>query len=247
MSELYREFTFDGADDHAPRAILSLINAGDMKYSSDFESEARLAFFKTLSIDPERVAGIELRHSRNVALVDSLEELSTLMSSNPAGFDGIVTRNRRLVPSVTVADCMPIWIYCSHCGAFGILHSGWKGTGILAEAAHAMERAYGCKPGDMHIILGPAIGACCYRVERERAGLFSGEFGSEAVRVEQNDRGEAFFLDMRAANLHIARRLGIRNVTNIDACTACSERYGSYRRQGSHHFTRMLALCISRE
>lgn len=247
MSELYQEFAFEGAGADAPRAILSLISAGDMKYSPDSESEARLAFFKALSIDSERVAGIELRHSRTVALVDSIEELSALKASSPSGFDGIVTRNRRLVPSVTVADCMPIWIYCPHCRAFGILHSGWKGTGILAEAAHAMERSYGCKPGDMHVILGPAIGACCYRVDRERAVLFSAEFGSDTVRVERKGHKEAFFLDMRTANLHIAQRLGICKLTTIDACTACSEHYGSYRRQGALHFTRMLALCCARE
>ncbi|MCX8013534.1 MAG: polyphenol oxidase family protein, partial [Rectinema sp.] len=218
MNQTYMEFRFNLADENAPRAIMSLRNAGDMKFSPGFESDTRRSFLTSLSIEPERLAGIELKHGRNVAFIESHEELAALVAHNTSGFDGIVTRNPRLVPSVTVADCMPIWIFCRHCGAFGILHSGWKGTGILAVAVHEMERNYGCTPDNIHLILGPAIGACCYQVDLQRAMQFSNEFGPQAIKARQ-EPGSTFYLDLRAANLGLAKRLGITNVANIEICT----------------------------
>lgn len=245
MSLEYLEFSFSGGADTDPHAFLSLASAGDMKYDLSGESDARLSLFAALNLDPGRVVGIQLRHSRNVAFIESREELRTLLSINPGGFDGIVTRNRFLVPSVTVADCMPIYIRCRHCGAFGVLHSGWKGTGILNTAVEGMHLRCGCSTSDISLILGPSIGSCCYSVDEARAKLFAETFGSESVRVEDDpgaEQGKRYFLDLVEANIRIAASLGIEDVAAVRACTACDGRFSSFRRDGSAHFSRMLAL-----
>jgi copper oxidase (laccase) domain-containing protein len=138
---------------------------------------------------------------------------------------------------ITVADCMPIFLFDSGTGAFGLLHSGWKGTGILAEAVRVMGRLYGTKPADVSAVLGPRIGACCYVVDEARAAEFSGEFGAAAVvRADGRPR-----LDLVAANLAIADALGLGAVDVMDGCTSCDARFGSFRRQGAGRFTRMAA------
>ncbi|TXT43965.1 MAG: hypothetical protein FD137_1690 [Spirochaetes bacterium] len=145
--------------------------------------------------------------------------------------------------AVTVADCMPIWLFDRRFSAYGILHSGWKGTGILSLAVDRMRKEFGCSKDDILAILGPSIGSCCYMVDAERAAVFSAEFGESSI-AERPGEGEVY-LDLRKANLGIAERIGLGAVLDIDLCTACASSLGSFRRQGSQAFTRMLALAAS--
>jgi hypothetical protein len=241
---MHIEFSFPIKSDIKPRAILSLKDAGDMAYKPKSESPSRLAFFSRFGIEPARIAGIELKHSRNVAFAESKEELSHACMVNRDGFDGIVTTNPWLVPSITVADCMPIWLFCKECGAFGVLHSGWKGTGILKNAVDGMTSRYRCKPNDISVIFGPSIGPCCYSVDENRARAFKNEFGSKAVDEHVEGGRRVFYLDLLAANLAIAEKIGIGSFFASGLCTSCDARFGSYRREGASSFTRMIALCL---
>jgi polyphenol oxidase len=150
-----------------------------------------------------------------------------------------VLRDPSLAAAVTVADCMPIWLLDRRSGAFGILHSGWRGTGILGVAMRAIARRFGSDPGSISVILGPAIGCCCYAVGEERAEAFAAEHGEGSV----SRSGGRWRLDLRAANISIAERAGAGSLLSIEACTSCDPRLGSYRRQGPDSFTRMLAVC----
>jgi len=270
MSARYEEFTFPQSTGAGLRAMLSLKLAGDMKYDPEIDSPVRIALFETLGISVTRVVGLTLKHTRNVAFIDSKEDLRAQLERNAAGFDGIVTRNPALVPSVTVADCMPIYLSCERCGAFGVLHSGWKGTGILQSAVEGMGVRYGCQPSDISVILGPSIGSCCYAVDGARAKLFAEEFGPAAIRVVHREvdsrgvkhggasarsvgggrEGEAqksdarYYLDLLAANRELAASLGLIRVANAHSCTSCDPQLSSYRRDGAEHFQRMLAFVV---
>jgi len=134
---------------------------------------------------------------------------------------------------------MPIWVLDGDCGAFGVLHSGWKGTGILAEAVGVLGETFGSRPSAMSVILGPAIGRCCYDVDEGRAAAFAAEFGASCAER----RGATWRLDLRSANLELASTLGIGSLLSIEACTGCDERLGSFRREGPVAFTRMVAAC----
>ena len=139
---------------------------------------------------------------------------------------------------------MPIWLFDAKRRAFGLLHSGWKGTGILEAGVLRMGAEFGCPPADISVILGPSIGSCCYAVPEERASGFSAEFGAKATRRARSPDGKIFhYLDLRAANLMLAEKLGIGRLMDVRLCTSCSPFLGSYRRQGAAGFTRMLALC----
>jgi hypothetical protein len=230
----------------SPRAILSTANSGDMRFDPTAESEARRGFFTKLGLEPERVASLQLKHTRRVVFIKAGEKAGPLLASAAAGegADGIIVEGPVWIPALTVADCMPIWLHDARRGVFGILHSGWKGTGILAEAARGMGREFGSLPADIEAILGPCIGACCYAVPAERAKRFADEFGKNTVRVTNSDDGKAeHYIDLRAANKGLAEGLGIGKLLDVELCTACSPALGSYRRQGPAGFTRMIALC----
>jgi len=242
----YLEFGFSSLPGLAsPRAILSTADSGDMRFNPVAESETRKGFFSRLGLEPSRVVSLPLKHTRRVVFMKAGEEAGALLARAAAeGADGIVVEDPALVPALTVADCMPIWLHDARRGVFGLLHSGWKGTGILVEAVRGMGREFGSLPGDIEAILGPCIGACCYAVSEERARFFADKFGKKTVLVTNTGDGEVrHHIDMRTANVGLAEGLGIGNLVSVELCTACSPALGSYRRQGPADFTRMLALC----
>ena len=217
--------------ENEPRALLSFACAGDMKYGDSGSAPNRERFLREAGFDPATVLGLNLVHSRRVIFP------SSGIAEGEA--DGLILHDSPLAATITVADCMPIWILDRGSGAYGILHSGWRGTGILAAAVESMGDRYGSRPESIAVILGPAIGSCCYAVSEERASAFAAEFGEACV----SRRGDLSFIDLRAANLSMAEALGIGQLLSIEACTSCDSRLGSYRRQGPASFARMLALC----
>ena len=162
--------------------------------------------------------------------------------------DGIITTNRTLMPSVTVADCMPLYLYDPETGVFGIVHSGWKGTGIIADAISLAEKNYGARAENFCIILGPHIRACCYIVNEDRARWFSENFTPECVtplepgvEVSWNTGGGPLYrLSLEKANLAAIKKAGVpdENIWIHPACTCCTNVngsfiYGSNRRETS--------------
>jgi hypothetical protein len=237
-----------------------------MRYLADRPNPLRRGFFSSLGIEAGRVVSTELHHTRRLRFIDGagledpadeseaageldagLLEGQDMGDGGPdaiEGRDGIVlgpaAASGRFAAAVTVADCMPIWILDRRSGAYGVLHSGWKGTGILSNAVHGLSTRYATPPSEISVILGPAIGSCCYEVPAERALAYEREFGAAAV-----DRsGPRPRIDIRAANLALALTLGVGSLLSADACTSCEAPLGSYRREGASAFTRMVALCL---
>lgn len=262
------EFAFSLPPGHEgarpPRALLSLRAAGSMRYLLDEPNPRRSRFFASLGAGP--VVATELHHTRRLRLVE-LGALAALPSEGEldlgelpgrdigdggpdgaAGRDGLIFfpaasgtgKGYRPVATVTVADCMPLWLWDAASGAWGLLHSGWKGTGILAEAVRGLLEARGGRASSLSLILGPAIGPCCYEVPRERAAYFARNFGEACVDYS----GALPRLDIRAANLAMAENLGVGALLSVEACTSCEPRLGSFRREGAASFTRMVAACL---
>lgn len=188
----------------------------------------REALLGTLGIRPERLRMVRQIHSRIVRPA----------SPSVTVGDGLMSDNPDDVLGITVADCMPICLYDRRRGVLALLHSGWRGTGIVRNALAAMNGSYGTKPQDVVAALGPSIGACCYRVDDARGELFSRRFG-EATVVR---RADGPYLDLPAANRGLLERAGVPEIRNFHRCTSCDTSLGSFRREGPEHFTRMLAL-----
>jgi hypothetical protein len=225
-------------DAEEPIALLSFAQRGDMKFAEGERTANRALFLREAGIDPGDALGLELSHSRRFLFPERGDDVAALARA-AGGADGLILRDRTLAATVTVADCMPIWLLDRGSGAFGLLHSGWRGTGILALAVEALVERLGSNPASIAAVLGPAIGPCCYSVPEARAAEFAAEFGEVSVAR----RDGSWFLDLRAANVSLAERAGIGHLLSIEACTSCDERLGSFRRQGPANFARMLAVC----
>lgn len=226
-----------GAGRPAVRAGISLAGAGDMGLDVRGSNPSFRRLLAALGVDAHRVRSVRQVHSRTV-----VEAGPGPAAGDPApGADGIVASDPGLLLTITVADCLPIFLVDRASGAFGIVHSGWKGTGIVEEALRRMAGLFGTRPADVAAAIGPGIGPCCYTVPAERLEEFRSRFGARCVV-------DGARLDLRQANLGLLERGGVGAVSVVEECTACSARLGSFRRQAvgrpeaAGHFTRMLAF-----
>jgi YfiH family protein len=224
-----------GPKDSGLRGWISLKRAGDMGSSARRSSPGRIRYLASLGIQADRpVYSCHQVHSQRVVTVTNQDpdELSEIEA------DGLISNRRDAVLTVTVADCLPIYLVDPQHGVFALLHSGWRGTGIAVQALKRMEEEYGSRPSRVEVSIGPGIGSCCYRVEEDRYRQFLDRFGRRSVRKHQG----AFFLDLAAANFGLLTHWGVRKIRICRNCTACTPQLSSFRMDGPK-FGHMLA-CI---
>ncbi len=226
-----------------PDLLLSLRPAGDMRSGSDQRRVLLLHMLK----EPDRLYSLHQVHSHRVY------RTGPDITSETDG-DGLVAGHPEHVLAVSVADCMPIFLFHAVSGHFAVVHSGWKGTGIVLQALDMLTAQTGIQAADFTAVLGPSIRSCCYKVDEERAARFSAAWGAESVvwrplggsgaygSGADRSRGRAPYLDLLQANSSSLQGAGVQDLRYVDECTACTPDLGSFRREGPQHFTHMLAM-----
>lgn len=223
----------------SPLCCLSLKSAGSMRFRWNEQNETRIQFFEKLKISSAvesknclHILAPELIHSKKVFCVDSFEEFSSFAQFCSTG-DAVLTSNRLFVPSVTVADCVPVYLYHPQKAVFAMVHSGWKGTGIVKEVLAEASKVYGADAEGFCAVIGPHIKSCCYTVDAERADYFRKNFGNSCIVSEEADEKFGFHLSLEAANLKLLLDAGVpaENIASALECTCCSEQLGSHRRE----------------
>lgn len=248
----------------SPVCCISLRAAASMRFRNAELNPNRTAFFA--SHTKGEVVSIELIHSKKVFVIDEQQKKITQAIVDAQGVfgasrsditngeartgDGILTQNFSLVPTITVADCVPIFLFDIKTKAFGVLHSGWKGTGIAENAINIMKEVWDSKPQDILAVIGPHIHSCCYTVKNDRADYFRTNFTPECIETINGEN----HLSLAKANIALLERCGVQNILHCTDCTCCDERLGSFRRETatlpenmsldekSRHFTVMAAF-----
>jgi YfiH family protein len=145
--------------------------------------------------------------------------------------DGLLTRRPGLILSVSVADCLPVFLFDPVRATVALVHAGWKGTrlGILSRALELFSRE-STKPEDLIAWIGPGAGPCCYEVGEEVAIQF------DPAHV-QRVKGRAPHLDLKSVNRDRLLAWGARdeNIEISSYCTICNpDLLHSYRREGKN-------------
>lgn len=85
------------------------------------------------------------------------------------GIDGHATARPGLLLTVTVADCIPVYLVAPTHRAIALLHAGWRGTGggILGQGLALLESARGIAPSEIVMHCGVGICGNCYEVGSE--------------------------------------------------------------------------------
>lgn len=146
--------------------------------------------------------------------------------------DGLVTREASLALGVTGADCGMLLFADARAAVIGACHAGWKGalTGMIETTIVEME-AQGARRADIHVALGPAIGAASYEVGPEFVALFHDADQAFARFFAPSTRtGHAMF-DLPGFIAARVEALDVASFENVGVDTYADEaRCFSYRR-----------------
>jgi polyphenol oxidase len=137
------------------------------------------------------------------------------------GLDGHATANPGVLLTVTVADCIPVYLAVPRKGAVALLHAGWRGTagGVLARGIELLRGRGFARGSDIVMHCGVGICGACYEV------------GSE-VALRFGIAGAAR-LDLRATLVDQARGLGLEQISVSPWCTAHDrDHFFSHRASG---------------
>jgi len=193
--------------------------------------ENRKRFFQALDIDSSRLAFPLQVHSSHVQYADKPGRYPRT--------DGLATDQKELYLIITIADCLPVFLFDPEYEVIAGVHAGWKGSSqnITGNMIQFMTDQWQINPANIIAYLGPSAGLCCYEVGKEVADQFDDDF----LNPKENGK---FHLDIPAVNKTQLLDSGVNaeNIEHLNECTICTPyRYHSYRRDGKKS-GRMMAV-----
>jgi len=154
------------------------------------------------------------------------------------GIDGHATGTRGLLLTITVADCVPVYLAVPHKGVVALLHAGWRGTAgrILERGVELLKREAFARAQEIVMHCGVGICAACYEVGSEVLSRFEvpGTPGTPGHGPGVGLPGQpSGHLDLRAVLVSQARELGLEEITISPWCSAHDrEHFFSHRASG---------------
>ena len=193
-----------------------------------------------LGVERDRMVVSYQTHTTNVRRVTREDEgKGVIRERDYRNVDGLITD----VPGITLvtfyADCVPLYLVDQAHRAIGLSHSGWRGTvkRMGQVTMDAMKEAFGTRPEDLTVCIGPSICRDCFEVGEEVAEAFAEAFDAR-YRDElysANGKPGKYQLDLWKANEIIFREAGVpkEQIHTTNICTMCNSDYlFSHRRVG---------------
>jgi hypothetical protein len=176
-----------------------------------------------------------IMHGNSICVVErasadeTVEQMRGRLRQTPA--DAMITAEPGLGLFWGFGDCAPILLYDPRQRVVALAHGGWRGAAgaIGPRTIAAMAERFGSRPADLLAGVGPAIQACCYRVNETVRQTFADEpvAREAAVFVERADaEGQsALYLDVTASNARQLLAAGVRpeHLDVAPFCTGCEE------------------------
>lgn len=170
-------------------------------------------------ISPLTICKVKQEHSDGILIVETHEneKISTA--------DGIITQVPGIALCISVADCVPIFLFDTQKKILGVIHAGREGTRkkIVQKALKKLNDDFDSNAHDIIALIGPSIGPCCYFLPTD---LLEKCF-NEGLIITENKT-----LDLWKSNEKQLVEYGIKekNIFNICECTHCNDKYYSYRK-----------------
>lgn len=178
----------------------------------------RSRFLSRLGLEPGQINLLWQCHSDIVVEVPAAG-----FGGTPPRGDALVARAPGVLLGMAVADCVPVFLYGANPATIALVHAGREGTRrkIVAAAVRGMAAGRGPRPGNIHALIGPSAGPCCYEVSPEIAAEWAAAGLPAAGR----------HLDLWEANRRQLVAAGVppAQVGVFGHCTICGGRFHSYR------------------
>ena len=185
--------------------------------------ENRVRFFEALGFTEGDVVGLYQKHEDWV--------LWAFEPKQYVGYDAIISKEKNMLLTITIADCVPILVYDSENEALGAVHAGWRGTvkEIVRKTLERMNRKFGTDGKDCFAYVGTCIDECSFEVGEKVAAKFEDEF------KRFDEFKQKFFVDLKMANKAQLMNFGIPE-SQIEvspfSTVLNNEDYFSYRKEG---------------
>ncbi len=224
-------------------------NRGDAP-ENVLENFTRMA--AALGVDRDRMTVSWQTHTVNVRRMTRADEgKGVIIPRDYRDVDGMITD----VPGQTLvtfyADCVPLYFVDRTHRAIGLSHSGWRGTvkAMGQETIKAMKEAFGTRPEDLVVCIGPSICKDCFEVGEEVVEEFREAFAPRwhSVLFAEGRAPGKYQLDLWKANEILFLEAGLRNdqIHTANICTMCNyEVLFSHRKAGARRGTLAAFLCL---
>jgi polyphenol oxidase len=129
------------------------------------------------------------------------------------------------------ADCFPLLLTDLSRGVVAGAHAGWRGAlaGVATQTVQALHLAYGSRPDQLDVLIGPGICANCYQVGADVAQQFPPRYGRQD-RYLQGDES-SIRLDIAAVLRLQLEDEGVQpdRIRTAGWCTKEHDRWFSHR------------------
>ena len=228
ISAVHAFTTRRGGVSEAPFDSLNLgLHRGD---KDENVAENRRLLADAVGFDLNKLVLTHQTHSDIVRVVTSADAVGFDHRLYPES-DGIITNEPGVALWIFTADCTPILLHDPVTGAVGAVHAGWRGTAnqIAGKAVQKMCDTYGCKPENIRAAIGPNIGQCCFQTDADVPEAMMKSYG-EAAKKHILAKGQKYYVNLKELNALALNRVGVKNISISDACTACQcDRFWSHR------------------
>lgn len=208
--------TLTGGDGNSPYLFNLSFRVGD---NEENVKKNRKIFFDKLGISENQVS-----YQRQIHSIKSnrVEQPAFYKDS-----DALYTNRKNNFLALSIADCIPVFLFEKKKKIVAAIHSGWKGTlnKITKVTTEKIIREFTADAGNVLAYIGPGISIEHFEVGREIADLFE-----DNVKLK---KGEKFYIDLKLHNYLQLIGIGIpdENIEISDYCTYKEkELFHSYRR-----------------
>lgn len=213
------------------------LKAGERDELIDEVAENKKLVCKGFNIPEENLFIPEQTHSDNVEVIDINKKVYPEC-------DALVTSKKNVAIALNFADCVPIIFYDPVKEVIGVAHAGWRGTvaKIGPKTIQKMNDEFGSNPADIIVLIGPAIGKCCFEVKEDVLKQIS-----ESVNNETGEAISGMFADLKQINKIQLLASGVKKIYLSEYCTSCqSGLFFSYRKENGNT-ARHSAVIIMKE
>ena len=170
-------------------------------------------------------------HGKDGLIID--QNITGLFLFEQTG-DFIVTNQMGVAIGVRTADCVPLVCVDESKKVIAVVHAGWKGAvaGVIEKTLTTMTERFCCDMCDVHCLIGPCGGACCYHVSED----FALQAGDKLVQQFMHKNAQEHTFDLVGYATQRMRGAGILREhidTCAHVCTICNSRFCSWRRKKS--------------
>lgn len=215
----------NGVSQGAYQGLNVSFHVGDKR---EYVAENRDRFLQTCGVQTADLCYAKQVHSNRI--------LNVSHTGYQGEGDGLMTHHADQYLSVTVADCLSVFLYHPHKGLIALLHAGWRGivNNIISSTLTCFQHN-DCDTADLRAAIAPHIQSCCFTVKKDVADYFSSHYKRRLAVDQWSVNLQALVSDqLQQHNVHF--------IEETTQCTGCeSQLFFSYRRDGKQS-GRMMAL-----